>query len=397
MVVITTLWNLWARSKSVRLGQLLLAAHLVALGGCDTLNFGLLQTRDPGPTAAADSLVLRPDGFAQEKAPAGDLPEAETNKLARAREYFRAQEYAKAEDFFNSVADREKNPPVIVQEAMYYRAECLRLQGHLPKAVDTYMSLLNKFPNNPYREQCVQHLFDIANRWLDDTRQAMREDKEGKTWFTLPRFVSFEKSKPLLDREGRALNTLEQVRVHDINGPLADRSLFLCGVVQMYNENYRDADMYFTQIYARHPESKLAPKSIELAIQCKHMSTGGSDYDGRKTAEARKMIQTALNNYPEMAHNKEMVRFLEDQRASIDLQQAEKEFNMAEFYRRRGHPGSAYFYYELVRRRYPNTKYARLAEERWNSLREKLEKNEGGLFSSPAPTGAPTPATGGLR
>jgi outer membrane protein assembly factor BamD (BamD/ComL family) len=48
---------------------------------------------------------------------------------------------------------------------------------------------------------------------------------------------------------------------------------------------------------------------------------------------------------------------------------------MAEFYRRIGQYGSAYFYYDLVRRRYPNTKYAPLAEERWASLREWLERN----------------------
>jgi outer membrane protein assembly factor BamD (BamD/ComL family) len=392
--VITSLWNRWGR-----LGKIVLAAHLAAFAGCDSLKFGFLESGEKAPIPqAADTLVLRPDGLAADKPPPVEMPADDAAKLAKAREYFRAQEYAKAESFFSSVADREKNPPAIVQEVMYYYAECLRLQGHLPKAADTYAGLLNKFPNSTYREQCVQHMFDIANRWLDDTREAMREEKErqaGKRWVVWPRFVSFEKSKPLLDREGRAINTLEQVRLHDINGPLADQSLFLCGVVKMYNENYRDADMYFTQIYARHPESPLAPKAIELGIQCKHLSTGGSDYDGRKTAEARNMVNTALANYPQLAHNKEMRRFLEDQRTSIDMQQAEKEFNMAEFWRRTGHPGSAYFYYQLVRQRYKDTKYARLAEERWNSLREELEKNRNAppwWSWSTTPLGNPTPA-----
>ena len=44
--------------------------------------------------------------------------------------------------------------------------------------------------------------------------------------------------------------------------PVDERTLFLCGVVKMYNENYREADHYFTQIYARHPESTLAPKAL---------------------------------------------------------------------------------------------------------------------------------------
>src|SRR5262249_43367177 len=78
----------------------------------------------------------------------------------------------------------------------------------------------------------------------------------------------------------------------------------------------------------------------------------------------------------------------------IDLQQAEKDYKIAEFYRHTGHPGSAYFYYELVRRRYPNTKYARLAEERWNSLRAELEKDQEKVPKLPAKNAAVAPNTG---
>ncbi len=382
------------RSAIQRFRVLLLVGQLAFLAGCDGLKSGFLRWSDEPAPPAVDSLVLRPDGLVAEKAPTQAMPDDVKAQLAQARELFRAEEYARAESLFATIADREKNPPSAIQEAMYYRAECLRLQGHLPKAADTYAGLVSKFPSTPYREQCVQNMYQIADRWLDDTREQMKEEKErqaGKRWFVWPRFVSFEKGKPLLDREGRAIEKLEQVRTYDLNGPLADQALFLCGVVKMYNENYRDADLYFTQIYSRHAESPLAPKALELGIQCKHLSTGGSDYDGRKTAEARNMVQAALNNYPQLAHDKDKRTFLEGQLRSIDLQQAEKEFNMAEFYRRTGHPGSAYFYYELVRRRYPNTKYARLAEERWNSLRSDLENNNGSSWWA-VPLGPATPA-----
>ena len=61
------------------------------------------------------------------------------------------------------------------------------------------------------------------------------ERKEGKRWFVTPRFISFEKKKPLLDREGRAIEKLEQVRYNQIEGPLADKALFLCGSVKFFN------------------------------------------------------------------------------------------------------------------------------------------------------------------
>src|SRR5262249_43320354 len=156
-----------------------------------------------------ESLILRPEGLSAEKTtPAATFPEEVASKLAQARELFRAQEYAKAEDLFAALADNERNPTLAIQEAMYYQAECLRLQGYFPKAADTYVGLMNKSPGTSYREQCCQHVFDVANQWLDDVRQEMREAKDkqdGKHWLTMPRIGSFERQKPFLDVKGRAI------------------------------------------------------------------------------------------------------------------------------------------------------------------------------------------------
>jgi outer membrane protein assembly factor BamD (BamD/ComL family) len=189
-----------------------------------------------------------------------------------------------------------------------------------------------------------------------------------------------------MDIEGRAIEKLEQVRFNDITGPLADRALFLMGGVMFFNENYVEADHYFSQLVEMHPNSPFAPQAVELNIISKNMSTGGAEYDSRKVAEARQMVHTALMNYPELAAQKE--DFLKRQLVGITLQQAEKDYKMAEFYRRTGHAPSAYFYYEIVRRRYPGTKYFDLATERMYELKAKAEK-ELGQTSAPLEPGAP--------
>lgn len=363
--------------KTNRLCGVLLASFLAGSTGCfQSLPFMPLP-KPPSPSdATSESFILRTGGLVPDQ----DVvmsPELRA-ELEIAREAYRKEDYAKAERLFNTIAERDKTAPQAVQEAIYYRGECLRLTGQYPKACDVYASLVAKFPNTQYREQCVERMYDIANFWLEDTWKEMKEDKErreGKRWVVWPRWFSTEKTKPFFDREGRAVEALEKVRLHDITGPLADQALYRCGIVKMYNEDYREAEQYFSQVHVRHPDSKLAPKSIELAVFCKQMSTGGSSYDGRKTAEARQLIQTALRAYPELANDPQKREYLEGQRKAIDLQQAEKEYKMAEFYRRTGQYGSAYFYYELVRRRYPQTKYAKLSEERWADLRAWLERN----------------------
>ncbi len=324
------------------------------------------------PPPPVETFVLRPDGLVAEKKPPEGGPQA---ALAGAHELYRQEDYEKAERLYNSIAENKKNPASICQEARFFQAECLRKLDDLPRAADTYQCLMKDFANNPWKDQANQRMFDIALFWLEDTWAEMREAEEkrqGKRWFVQNRFVSLEKKKPLLDREGRAIEKLDQVRFNDLKGPLADKCLFICGHVKLYHEDYRDADQYFTQIHEQTPNSPYAPQAIELAIFCKQMATGGSDYDGRKCAEARKLVDAALRlpNLDEVKKQK-----IAGQLASITAQQAEKDFKVAEFYKRTGHPGSAYFYYEIVRRRYPGSDYARLAGDRQLELRGVLEKN----------------------
>jgi hypothetical protein len=110
------------------------------------------------------------------------------------------------------------------------------------------------------------------------------------------------------------------------------------------------------------------------------MSSGGPLHDGRTVAEARELVHQAKAAYPELAHKE--TDFLQNQLVTINLQQAEKDWNIAEFYRRTGHPGSAYFYYELVRRRYPGSKQADKATKRMAELKDRVEREQNGEASS---------------
>lgn len=345
----------------------------------------------PPPSGPVDSLVLRGDRLELETPPAqvsGDYT------LAGAYELYRRGEYDHAERVFHHIAENKKLPPTVAEEARFYEAECLRRQGHYPKAADTYARMLTDFHTGQYREQALQHMFEIANFWLDDTRAEIDQYKTvqaGKKWFVMPAWlqVNWDPARPLFDTEGRALEKLEQVRYNDMTGPLADKALFLMGSVKFYRQDYQEAEHHFTQVVEMHPNSPLAEQAVELAIIAKHMSTGGSDYDGRKVAEARQLVDVALRNYPNLATKKH--DFLERQLFGITMQQAEKDFKMAEFYRRTDKPASAYFYYEIVRRRYPGTKFFDLATQRMHEIKALAEQDQ--IKPPPAvpPPGRPEP------
>jgi outer membrane protein assembly factor BamD (BamD/ComL family) len=283
---------------------------------------------------------------------------------------------------------RSLNP--VTEAALFYEAECQRLQKNYRTAVDTYTKLLVEVPHSQYTQRTCQGLFEIADYWLEPTRRQMDEYQEqlkGQRWFVTPAsYIHFSDDMPLLDTEGHATIVLNTVRLHDIRGPLGEKALLYLGTINFYRQDYKEADFYFTQLKDEYKDGPYAAKAVKQSVICKQLMTGGSIYDCRGVEESKKLLMRAQGWYPELAKEDEWIRM---QLTSINIQQADRDFKVAEFYQRTGHPGSAYFYYELVCRRYPRTDYASKAEQRKVELKAKVEKEQKASVDAPtAPTSA---------
>lgn len=64
---------------------------------------------------------------------------------------------------------------------------------------------------------------------------------------------------------------------------------------------------------------------------------------------------------------------------------ATRDLEVAEFYRNTGHFGSAYFYYELIERRYPETDYAKKAAQALDDLKKRRIRLADGSEAWPTP------------
>jgi len=378
-------------SPSITAG-LLVAALLTAAPGCqgsmfqvpESMAFWEKHTTKVDYTTPEDAYVLR----GGEMVPDQGLPTL-GGDFEGARQLFQQKEYDKAEPIFGKIADNSKNVVQVVETARYYQAECLYKQGKYPGAGDHYIQLLNNFPSAAHGDEARQRLLDIANYWLDETRDQMekaKEVREGKRWFTPPITpVHFEDSKPFLDIEGHAIRLLEAVHMTDPRGPLGEKALFYLASVKFYRQSYADADHYFYQLVQNYPNSAHAPSAMKLSIICKEILTHGPDYDGRRLQEARDLIETAKRTYPELARGQE--QFLAKQAVEIHNLEAERDYNIACFYDRTGHPGPAHFCYEIVKRRYPGTPFADKAAKRVIELEAKAlrEANRAQAAGQPRP------------
>ncbi|MCX7699705.1 MAG: hypothetical protein N2039_02390 [Gemmataceae bacterium] len=308
-------------------------------------------------------------------------PSKINGELAAAHELFRKEDYAKAARAFERIADNKENSAAVAEEALFYQAECERLRERLVAAEPIYKKLLHDFPSGAYKQQACQRLYDIAVFWLKDTDEELgkyAEKLEGKRSFVMPASlrVNLDKRKPTFDAEGRAIQALEVVHYSDMTGPLADKALFLAGFVKFYREDYKEADHYFTALLQFHKDSELAPRAIEMAIRSKTLASGGAEYDGRRVAEARQLIDTALSAYPELAQSEEGRQKMTEHLYEVTAVQAEKDLRRAEFYERTNHPGSAYFVYQRIKQRYPQTKFEKIADERLARLQPLIEQEQ---------------------
>ena len=306
-----------------------------------------------------------------------DDPRA-TEKLASADDHFSAGDYKKAQELYRDLADNRNNPTDLAEQARFMQAECRFARGQYPQAVDTYHKLLMDFPTGAHRRESCARMYEIADYWLNDFRDELekRKDEPGVLGWRPAWKDPFDTKRPLLGQEGRTLEALDRVWTHDMMGPLADKALFWCGYVNYVRGNFQEADHFFSTLVEVHKESPLRPQAMAYAIQSKNSATGGADYDSRKCAEALQLVHVAEATVPELTQDPAMAAKLTRAKFAIRSQQAEKDLRMAEYYERTGHPGSAVFYYELVRRRYAGTRYSDVAGERkdWLMVQMKAGK-----------------------
>lgn len=288
------------------------------------------------------------------------------SRMQEAEGLFAAGQYEKAMSEFRTLADNKGNSAALAERARFMQAECRYQLKQFPEAADTYHKVLLDFPTGAYRRDCAARMFEICDYWLDDFRDELekRAGEKGVLRWKPSWPKPWDRTRPTIDQEGRTLENLERIHTHDITGPTADKAIFWCGYVNFIRGNFQEADQFFSQLVDMHKDSPLRPQAMAFAIQAKNNATGGAAYDGRKCAEALQLVYAAEASVPELANDPAAAEKLVRAKFAIRSQQAEKDFQMAEYYERTGHPGSAVFYYELVRRRYGGTRYSDLAGER---------------------------------
>ena len=257
---------------------------------------------------------------------------------------------------FRAAADRWPDS-ALEQDALFLAGEAYFFADHYPKANESFELLLKKFPHTKYMDVVESRRFAIADYWLklnDVQSQAFWE------------FNFFDNRRPMRDAFGNAVRVFDRIRIDDPTGRLADDATLAAGNAHFTAGRYLEADNFYTDLRKTFPSSDHQFRAHLLGVKAKLLSYQGSDYSGIPLDEAEKLIKQIRRQFPR--ESQEEKDFLTRAYAEVRFNKAQREWNMARYYDRRGESGAARFYYDVVANDYAETPFSRQAADRLAEL-----------------------------
>jgi TolA-binding protein len=267
-------------------------------------------------------------------------------------ELFGQQQYADAAKRFAEAADRWPDSS-LEEDAMFMHAESLFFADKYSKACDQYGELMKKYVNTRHLDTCVRRQFAIADYWV-------KSDQANPSWPITPNLT--DRTLPWFDAQGNAIKALDDVRINDPRGALADDAIMAAANAFFVRGRWSDADYYYGLLRTDYPKSEFQLTAHVLGLQCKRKIYQGPDYDGQALVEAEELIDQMLFQFPhELGDERER---LIATKGEVRAERAYREWHAAQFYEKGDYYGGARFHYNVLVKEYPGTELARQAEAR---------------------------------
>jgi len=349
-------------------GLLALFSAFSACGGCAS---PLAVSHDTlfDESGASDSVLFSPDAFSakvKESAKAlvgkGYSPDKARDRYMEATNQYlqavrtqgdeRVDLLLSAADDFQNAADRWPDS-ALEQDALFMAGESYFFADRYPKANDVYEELLKKYPNSKYLDMVDARRFSTAQYWLDMHKESPQN------------FLAFnltDKKRPMRDSFGHAVRIYDRIRIDDPTGKLADDATLAAGNAYFASANYLDADNFYTDLRKTFPSSEHQFRAHLLGVKAKLLTYEGPDYSGDPLDDAEKLIKQIRRQFPHEASRER--DYLARAYAEVRYKKAEREWNMAKYYDRRGEYGAARYHYSLLDRDFTNTPFAERARSR---------------------------------
>jgi outer membrane protein assembly factor BamD (BamD/ComL family) len=203
----------------------------------------------------------------------------------------------------------------------------------------------------------------LARYWIEHHQQSRSPS-------VAPNLTSRE--RPTFDRLGHAIRVLEQIRLDDPTGELADDATMAAATACFADGRYYRADELFTDLRRSYPNSEHQFEAHLLALKCKMVLYQGASYDGQPLDEAEELVKQMRRLFPRETQPHD--EFLTKSWKDVRMNRAMREMELARYFDRREEYRAARQHYAIVSRDFSDTSLSREADERLAQLGGRPDK-----------------------
>lgn len=268
---------------------------------------------------------------------------------AEGESLFAEKKYTDAAARFKQAAARWPDS-MLEEDALFMQAESEFQSDQYYRASNTFHNLLKRFENSRHLDKVVSRQFAIARYWEDAARTH-------SAW--VPNLT--DKTRPWLDSSSNAVAIYQSIRQNDPTGPLADDAVMAQANSYFLRNRYDDAAYHYDLLRKDYPKSEHQAQAHLLSLQSKMLAYQGPQYDATPLKEAGTLADQTLLQFGHQLPD-ERERLLKS-KAAVHAQQAERDWDSGQYYRKLGYNRAARFYFNEVITKYPDTPFAEQARQ----------------------------------
>ncbi|MCM8803941.1 MAG: tetratricopeptide repeat protein [Candidatus Omnitrophica bacterium] len=220
--------------------------------------------------------------------------------------------------------------------------EIYKEKGEKKKAFDYFQKIINEYPSSPLVFSAIKIQSEIAEKSLNE---------RDKGFF---RFIVKKEEK------GDLMNKVIESSPYDAEA--IDRMFKLADFYYQIKE-YEKGIEILDKIIKNFPEKKDVHEEVKyLKIKYLLSSIPEKNYDTDVIEEIKDQILEFSIDYPKSRFKDEIEKI----EKVLDEKEAEKYYQIANYYERAGKKKSAIYYYKKIVDKFPNTEYGKIANEKIN-------------------------------
>ena len=263
------------------------------------------------------------------------------------------------------------SPEVTTMNQRYKYALSLLVEQKYLTAIKEFESIIDADPNSEYAESSQINI-GWAYFLNGDCKRALKAYENA-----LQKYSGSKRTKEILERvyqlgitqmdtdEEAAIKVFEKIVEKQHLGPLAPDAQVKIADCYFKLSQYEEALDAYEKFLEEYPKNEWVPYVQYQIPLSKVYHEKKQERNYGLLVSAREGFEEYLVSNPNSIHVKDAKRMIEE----IRVVEAEREFNIGEFYLRRKKPSSAAMYFEYVKTDFPDTIWAERANERIEFLR----------------------------